>query len=90
MDNVVIDPYRLVDGYRLVDAYGLVCILLIINYYYYKLLNEFIFGYSPNVTVGSCAAWAFGEETKNIVTKPTAKSFLKHWENVFSLKEGIW
>jgi hypothetical protein len=40
--------------------------------------------------VGSCAAWAFGEETENIVTKPTAKSFLKHWENVFSLKEGIW
>ncbi|KAK4013733.1 hypothetical protein OUZ56_026285 [Daphnia magna] len=48
-----------------------------------------IFGYFPNVTVGSCAAWAFGEETKNIVTKPTAKSFLKHWENVFSLKEDI-
>ncbi len=50
----------------------------------------FIFGYFPNVTVGSCATWAFGEQTKNIVTKPTAKSFLKHWENVFSSKEGTW
>jgi hypothetical protein len=40
--------------------------------------------------VGSCAAWAFGEETKNFVRKPTAKSFLEHWENLFSLKEGIW
>ncbi|XP_046438521.1 uncharacterized protein LOC124190045 isoform X2 [Daphnia pulex] len=48
-----------------------------------------IFGYFPNVTVGSCAAWAFGEETKNFVTKPTAKSFLEHWENLFSLKEDI-
>ncbi|XP_046656813.1 uncharacterized protein LOC124349894 [Daphnia pulicaria] len=48
-----------------------------------------IFGYFPNVTVGSCAAWAFGEETKNFVRKPTAKSFLEHWENLFSLKEDI-
>jgi hypothetical protein len=40
--------------------------------------------------VGSCATWPFDEETKNIGTKPTAKYFLKHWENVFSLKEGTW
>jgi hypothetical protein len=45
MDNVVIDSYRLVDAYEvvnaygLVDVYGLVCIRLIVNNYYYKLLN---------------------------------------------------
>ncbi len=39
MDNVVIDSYRLFDAYGVVDAYGLVCILLIVNNYYDKLLN---------------------------------------------------
>jgi hypothetical protein len=45
MENVVIDSYRLVDAYGVVDAYGIVdayglfFILVIVNNYYYKLLN---------------------------------------------------
>ncbi len=39
MDNVSIDSYRLVNAYELVDPHRLVCILLIINNYYYKFLN---------------------------------------------------
>jgi hypothetical protein len=45
MENVVIDSYWLVNAYEVVNAYGLVyayglvCIRLIVNNYYYKLLN---------------------------------------------------